>query len=67
MDIGLIRKVFDEARNGFTVRAYLSRFGGLSVFVYDSEDNAKWQGENILEARAWADKQVKASNAGTWR
>jgi hypothetical protein len=53
-DKTLVKKVHDETCNHWRITAILTRFGGLSVHVWDEDMDCPWQGDNILEARAWA-------------
>ena len=61
-DAGLVRLVLREQHGRFQVLAYLSRYGGLSVFV-ELSDTFVWQGSNVLEARAWCAAQEEEEAA----
>lgn len=57
-DTSLIKVVHRETVTGpegdWNLTATLTRFGGLCVIVMQDDNNECWQGENILEGRAWA-------------
>ncbi len=52
-DKTLVKHVHIEQHGRFVINAFLTRYGGLSVFVDDTTTDsvAIWQGDNILEAR----------------
>jgi hypothetical protein len=61
-DLGLVRTVYREQTAVGVIRANLTRWGFLNVTVAkDPDDFPLWQGDNILEARAWAEKQKQAA------
>lgn len=57
-DTTLVRRVHKEEHRGDTIYATLTRFGGLSVFVYDRDTAVVWQGDNILAARKWVEDRM---------
>ncbi len=64
-DKNLCRVVFREIVAECEIIASLTRFGGLAVFVHTADySKCLWQGDNILEARAFiASRPVKAAPA----
>lgn len=63
-DKALPRIVYRESceRHGkvWSITACLTRFGGMCVLAMSQDDpdnDTCWQGDNILEARAWVDEQ----------
>ena len=63
-DANLVKTVYQEIHNRkdgtrFRTTASLTRFGALAVFVWNESTNETvWQGENILQARAWVRGEV---------
>lgn len=58
-DPSLIKKVHEEDVGGLHIRATISRFGGLAVFVWAADwSDFLWHGDNILAARAWATERT---------
>lgn len=53
----------ERLADGREILAMITRFGDLAVMVEDENDPRRivWQGENILEARAWAAANPAAS------
>lgn len=55
-DASLVKTIHTESFGcDFSIRAILTRFGGLAVFVYhpahESGCEAMWQGDNVIDAR----------------
>ena len=58
-DTALIRQVHSERIGPYTITASLTRFGGLCVIAESAQRGRDtWQGENIIEARAWVGGQI---------
>ena len=60
-DTSLCRTVFTEQLGEYSIRAMLSRFGGLAVFVDTTDFRTVWQGDNIIDARLWLGRQSAAA------
>ncbi len=54
-DTKLVKRVHEELHAGYRITGLLSRFGGLAVFVWTTDHECLWQGDNVLEARAYID------------
>lgn len=61
-DTSLCRTVFKEQLGEYSIRAMLSRFGGLAVFVDTADFRTVWQGDNIIDARLWLGRQPMAQH-----
>lgn len=62
-DPRLVKTVHREVIGVYSIRANLTRFGGLAVFVYhpamEGGNEPLWQGENILEAREFCREHAR--------
>lgn len=55
-DVSLVRFVYEELYYQYEIRAMLTRFGDLAVFVRDAEYKLVYQCGNVLEARSEVDR-----------
>ena len=62
-DPTLCRILYTEERGCFRIECFLTRYGGMEVFVMPlgepaSKAHPAWQGDNVLQARAWVDALI---------
>lgn len=62
-DPTIVKLVHQEVYKTFAIHATISRFGNLFVVVNDSAGNFVWHGNNLLDARAAADKVILDNRA----